>query len=79
MRCCPSLPRALRLADHRQRHGQYKSIAWELGLPAERSRAAAYRSIRAEVTRQVREANRMPVLIIDDVQFLRTDGCWSPH
>ena len=51
----------------------YKSIAWELGLPAERSRAAAYRSIRAEITRQVREANRMPVLIIDDAQFLRTD------
>ncbi len=51
----------------------YKSIAWELGLPAERSRAAAYRSIRTEITRQVREANRMPVLIIDDAQFLRTD------
>src|SRR5688572_17939122 len=27
----------------------YKSIAWELGLPTERSRAALYRCIRAEV------------------------------
>ena len=26
----------------------YKSIAWELGLPTERSRATAYRAIRAE-------------------------------
>lgn len=34
----------------------YKSIAWELGLPAERSRAAAYRAIRAEITRQVQHA-----------------------
>jgi len=27
----------------------YKSIAWELGLPTERSRAVLYRVIRAEV------------------------------
>ena len=32
----------------------YKSIAWELGLPTERSRATAYRAIR-EVTRLVCE------------------------
>ena len=51
----------------------YKSIAWALGLPAERSRAAAYRSIRAEITRQVQEAKLLPVLIIDEAQFLRTD------
>lgn len=51
----------------------YKSIAWELGLPAERSRAAAYRSIRAEITRQVQQAKLLPVLIIDEAQFLRTD------
>ena len=30
----------------------YKSIAWELGLPTERSRAALYRVIRAEVNRR---------------------------
>ena len=29
----------------------YKSIAWEMGLPTERSRAALYRQIRNEVTR----------------------------
>ena len=34
----------------------YKSIAWELGLPTERSRAALYRVIRAEVTRPRRGA-----------------------
>ena len=51
----------------------YKSIAWELGLPAERSRAAAYRAIRTEITRQVREAKLLPVLIVDEAQFLRTD------
>ena len=33
----------------------YKSIAWELGLPTERSRATAYRAIRTEVTRLVCE------------------------
>ena len=32
----------------------YKSIAWELGLPTERSRAALYRVIRAEVVSAVR-------------------------
>ena len=47
---------------------RYKSVTWELGLPAERSRAAAYRSIGAEITRQVREVNRLPVLIIDEAQ-----------
>ena len=36
----------------------YKAIAWELGLPTERSRATAYRAIRTEITRLVREARR---------------------
>ena len=51
----------------------YKSIAWELGLPGERSRATAYRAIRAEVTRLVQEARLLPVLVVDEAQFLRND------
>jgi general secretion pathway protein A len=44
----------------------YKSIAWELGLPTERNRAAAYRVIRAEITRLTLEAKQRPVLIVDE-------------
>ena len=48
----------------------YKSIAWELGLPTERSRATAYRAIRTEITRLVCEAKRLPFLVIDEAQHL---------
>ena len=51
----------------------YKSIGWELGLPTERSRATAYRAIRAEITRLVGEAKQLPVLVIDEAQHLRND------
>ena len=51
----------------------YKSIGWELGLPTERSRATAYRAIRAEITRLVCEAKQLPVLVIDEAQHLRND------
>lgn len=51
----------------------YKSIAWELGLPVERSRAALYRQIRTEVTRLLSEARLRPVLILDEAQGLRSD------
>jgi general secretion pathway protein A len=51
----------------------YKCIAWELGLPTERSRAALYRVIRAEVTRLCLETKVRPVLIVDDAQYLRSD------
>lgn len=51
----------------------YKSIAWELGLPTERSRAALYRVIRAEVTRLCVEAKVRPVLVVDEAQHLRPD------
>lgn len=51
----------------------YKSIAWELGLPTERSRATAYRAIRDEITRLVQEAKQLPVLIVDEAQHLRND------
>ncbi len=43
----------------------YKSIAWELGLATERNRAAAFRVIRAEVTRLCLESKQRPVLIVD--------------
>jgi general secretion pathway protein A len=51
----------------------YKSIARELGLPTERNRAAAYRVIRAEITRLTREAKQRPVLIVDEAHHLRND------
>ena len=52
----------------------YKAIAWELGLPTERSRATAWRAIRAEITRLVCEAKQLPVLVIDEAQHLRNDA-----
>ena len=51
----------------------YKSIAWEMGLPTERSRAACYRVIRAEVTRLSLETKKTPVLIVDEAHHLRND------
>jgi len=51
----------------------YKSIAWELGLPTERSRATAWRAIRTEVSRLVQEAKQLPILIVDEAQHLRND------
>lgn len=51
----------------------YKSIAWEMGLPTERSLAALFRSIRDEVSRLSLEAKTRPVLIIDEAQYLRND------
>ena len=51
----------------------YKSIAWEMGLGVERSRAALYRQIRNEVTRLATEARTRPVLILDEAHALRSD------
>lgn len=51
----------------------YKSIAWELGLPTERSRAALYKAIHDEVTRLCLEAKLKPILIIDEAQNLRSE------
>lgn len=51
----------------------YKSIAWEMGLPVERSRAALYRQIKNEVTRLATETRTRPVLILDEAQWLRSD------
>jgi general secretion pathway protein A len=44
----------------------YKTIAWEMGLPTERNRAAVYRQIRTEVTRLCTEARCRPVLLVDE-------------
>ena len=51
----------------------YKEIAWELGLPVERSRATARQAIRNEVSRLVTEAKQLPVLVIDEAHHLRND------
>ncbi len=51
----------------------YKSIAWELGLPTERNRAAAFRVIRAEITRLTLESKQRPILICDEAHHLRND------
>ncbi len=51
----------------------YKTIAWEMGLPVERSRAALFRQIRGELTRLVSEARCRPVLVIDEAQHPRSD------
>ena len=51
----------------------YRSIAWELGLPEDRSRAGAYRAIRNEISRLVTEAKQLPVVVIDEAHHLRND------
>jgi len=51
----------------------YKGIAWEMGLPSERNRAALYRQIRTEVSRLVTEARCRPILIVDEAHHLRPD------
>jgi len=51
----------------------YKSIAWELGLPTERSRAALYRAIRTEVVRLCTDGHLRPLLFIDEAHHLRSD------
>ena len=51
----------------------YKSIAWEMGLSVERSRAALYRQIKNEVTRLSTETRTRPILILDEAHALRSD------
>jgi len=51
----------------------YKAIAWEMGLPTERNRAALFHVIRTEVSRLCLEARILPILIIDDAHNLRSD------
>jgi general secretion pathway protein A len=52
----------------------YKSIGWELGLPTECNRAAAFRVIRAEITRLTPESKQRPVLIVDEAHHLGNEG-----
>ena len=66
----------------------YKTIAWELGLPTERSRAALFRQLRQEVTRLVIEARCRPIVVstrrsISEATCWKTSGCspttkWIP-
>lgn len=51
----------------------YKTIAWELGLPTERSRAALFRCVRGEVMRLCSESKLQPVLVVDEAHHLRSD------
>lgn len=51
----------------------YKTVAWEIGLPTERNRAALFRQIRTEVTRLCSEARQKPILIVDEAHHLRSD------
>ena len=51
----------------------YKSITWELGLPTEHNRAAAFGQIRTEISRLTQEAKQQPVLIIDEAHHLRNE------
>lgn len=51
----------------------FKSIAWEMGLPTERSRAALHHRIKSEVTRLCSEPRLRPVLVVDEAQHLRPD------
>jgi type II secretory pathway predicted ATPase ExeA len=51
----------------------YKTIAWELGLPTERNRAALFKHIRSEVSRLCAENRLRPILIVDEAHHLRTD------
>jgi general secretion pathway protein A len=51
----------------------FKSIAWEMGLPTERSRAALHHRIKGEVARLCSEPRLRPVLVVDEAQHLRPD------
>ncbi|MBI5918100.1 MAG: AAA family ATPase [Nitrosomonadales bacterium] len=51
----------------------YKTIAWEIGLPVERNRAALFRTIRTEVTRLCFEAKARPILVVDEAHHLRSE------
>ena len=50
-----------------------QAIAWSLGLDPPRYRAQICRAIRTEVVRLSREAGQLPLLVIDEAQYLRDD------
>lgn len=51
----------------------YKMLAWSLGLPTQRNRASAFRSIRDEVSRLTEEGKCVPFLVMDEAHHLRND------
>lgn len=51
----------------------YKAIIWQLGIPVERSRASAYRTIHTEISRLVLESKIYPVLVVDEAHHLRNE------
>jgi type II secretory pathway predicted ATPase ExeA len=51
----------------------YKAIAWQLGLPVERSRATAYRAIHSEISRLTLDTKILPILVVDEAQHLRNE------
>ncbi len=51
----------------------YKAITWQLGIPVERNRAAAYRAIHSEVSRLALESKIHPVFVIDEAHHLRNE------
>jgi type II secretory pathway predicted ATPase ExeA len=51
----------------------YKAIAWQLGLPVERSRATAYRAIHSEICRLTLDTKILPILVVDEAQHLRNE------
>jgi general secretion pathway protein A len=51
----------------------YKAITWQLGIPVERNRAAAYRTIHSEISRLVLESKINPVLVVDEAHHLRNE------
>jgi general secretion pathway protein A len=51
----------------------FKSIAWEMKLPTERSRAALHYCIKNEVSRLCSESRLRPVLVVDEAQHLRCE------
>ena len=51
----------------------YKAIAWQLGLPVERSRATAYRAIHTEISRLTLDTKILPILVVDEAQHLRNE------
>ena len=51
----------------------YKSVACELGVPIERNRSMAFRSIQTEITRLATEARQQPILVVDEAHHLRNE------
>ncbi len=51
----------------------YKLVSWGLGLPAERNRASAFRSVREEVSRLLIEGKQQPILVLDEAHHLRNE------